>query len=433
MRSDSLMKILRNVSWLAFDRVLRVVVGVFIGAWLARYLGPDRYGAFSYAIAFFLLFTPIANLGMTSIVVRELVREPTEGEATVKAAFLLHLIGSVFAAALATAIIVFVRDNQDIVVSVVAIISISSILNCSAVIKYWYEAQVRSHIVVWLDTATLFVRSMMTVYLIATEATLINFAFLFLLESLMSFILLLSVYRVLERKKLFGLPDYRKIWTIARDSFPLMLSSAAILVYMRVDQIMLGELLNDSAVGVYSVAVKISEISYVVPIIVVASIFPNILQLKNYDNALYKIRIQNLLSLIFVLTMSFGLLTTIFGSLIVSTLFGPAYSQAGYILMIHIWSCVFVGLGVVGNSWYLAENLEKIILTRVLVGTVANIILNFLLIPKYGGIGAAYATLISQAISAYLMDLASKSTWFIFFAKTKALLISPLIIARMRS
>ena len=105
---------------------------------------------------------------------------------------------------------------------------------------------------------------------------------------------------------------------------------------------------------------------------------------------------------------------------IITLLFGSDYVKAGTVLIVHIWSGIFVSLGVTSGLWLVNENLQKLALFRTLAGAVVNIVLNLYLIPSLGVVGAAVGTLLSQFIAAYMFDLFNTKTRVIFWMKTRA-------------
>lgn len=190
---------------------------------------------------------------------------------------------------------------------------------------------------------------------------------------------------------------------------------------MKIDQIMLGQMLNDNAVGVYSAAVRISEVWYFIPMVIVASVFPAILEAKKRDESQYQQRLQRLYDLMVALSVFVALPMTFLSNHIVTSLFGSAYTQAGPILAIHIWASVFVFLGVASSQYFVAENRQIISMQRTLLGAVVNIFLNFFLIPVLGSIGAAIATIFSYAIADFFSDLLQKETRFMFAMKINSM------------
>jgi PST family polysaccharide transporter len=214
---------------------------------------------------------------------------------------------------------------------------------------------------------------------------------------------------------------------LLKDSWPLALSGFAISVYMRIDQIMLGQILDDRAVGIYSAAVRISEVWYFIPMAIAASVFPAIIEAKKKSEEFYCQRLQKLYDLMVLVAVSIALPMTFLSGWIVTLLFGQAYAASGIVLAIHIWAGVFVFLGVASGKWFLVENLQKLAFYRTFWGMVINILLNVLLIPKYGVVGAAIATVISYSIAALWFDAFNKDTRAMFIMKIRSLTFKGII------
>lgn len=191
---------------------------------------------------------------------------------------------------------------------------------------------------------------------------------------------------------------------------------------MKIDQIMIKEILNSEAVGQYSAAVKLSEAWYFIPVIITASLFPSILNAKAKSEELYYSRFQKLYDLMFWLAFIIALPMTFLSTWVVEFLYGTQYFQTATVLMLHIWTGLFVFLGLPMSKWFVSENLQIYSLYRSIVGVVSNIGLNLLLIPKYGINGAAIATLISSFIASYLFNLVNKKTYLSFKLQTKAII-----------
>jgi PST family polysaccharide transporter len=194
----------------------------------------------------------------------------------------------------------------------------------------------------------------------------------------------------------------------------------AIMIYMKIDQIMLGQMLGDDAVGIYSAAVRVSEVWYFIPMMILASVFPSVLEAKKHDQTHYIQRLQLLYNLMVWLSVAIAIPMTFLSTPIIIALFGQAYAQSGQVLAIHIWASVFVFLGVASSQWFIAENRQILSFQRTALGAVINIGLNFVLIPKFGVVGAAYATVFSQAYVCLLFDLFQKETRPMFVMKLRS-------------
>jgi len=207
---------------------------------------------------------------------------------------------------------------------------------------------------------------------------------------------------------------------LLRDSWPLLLSSIAVVVYMKIDQIMLGQMVGDEAVGIYSAAVRVSEVWYFIPTTIVASVFPAILNARSRSKEEYYKKMQQLFDLMLLLSICIALPMTFLSESVVRILFGEAYLAASTVLTIHIWTSIFVFLGVVSSKWFIAEDKQILSLQRTIIGALFNIFLNFLLIPQLGMFGAAFSTLLAQFIVGLLSDIFQKETRSIFIMKIKS-------------
>ena len=418
---DDMRRIVNNVGWLLFDRIVRLGVGLVVGVWIARYLGPQPFGVMSYALAFVGLLSSVATLSLGEIVVRDLVREPGTAGATMGSALALQAIGGAVAFGVTLLAIGYARPDDEISRSAVTILAMLLLVKAVDVVRYWFESKLQSRYVVWTETGVALLFAAAKVILILLHAPLMAFIWALLAEGLIGAAGLLAIFAMRGGGMRAWHIRPQRVKTLLADSWPLMLSGMAIMVYMRIDQIMLGQLLGDESVGIYTAAVKISEIVYFIPMSIAASAFPAIVEVRKRDEALYYRRLQRLYDLMVALSLAVALPVTFLSDWMVTLLFGSAYRAAGPVLAIHIWAGVFVFLGVAGAKWYIVENLQKISLINTSIGAATNIVLNYVLIPRWGVAGAAWATVVSQCIVAYLCDSFNAKTRIVFFMKSKSL------------
>lgn len=400
---------------------MRMGVGLLVGVWVARYLGPEQFGLLNFAQALTGLFGAFAGLGLQGIVVRDIVREPGGAKLTLGTAAVLQLIGGLLSFLLILVVIATLRPDDVLARTIVAILGSLMLLNASQIAVYWFESQVQSKYTVWVQNSVFLVFAAIKVLLILQQAPLIAFVWATLAEAAaVALILLIALWKWgLALTSLRVSAERAKI--LLRDSWPLIISGIAIMIYMKIDQIMLGQMIGDQAVGIYSAVVRISEVWYFIPMSIVASVFPAILEAKKLNEAEYRARLQKLYDLMVWLSVSVALPMTFVATPLVELLFGQAYVAAGTILAIHIWASVFVFLGVASDKWFLVENRQLLGLQRTILGAIANIVLNFMLIPKYGVIGAAIATVISQVLAAWLFDAIQEVTRPMFYMKLAAM------------
>ena len=417
----NLVKIVDNIGWLFVDKVLRMGVGLFVGVWVVRYLGPEQFGLLSFATAFVGLFGAIAGLGLQGIVVRDIVRDPSRKEDTLGTAALLQFIGGLLAYGLILATIFWLRPDDALAKALVAILGSTMLFKASEVAVYWFESQVLSKYTVWVQNGSFLVFAAIKIVLILNNAPLIAFASVIMAEALMVALLMLVMLGLRGPRLRHLRITLARAKALLADSWPLLLSGIAIVIYMKIDQIMLGQMVGDEAVGIYSAAVRISEVWYFIPMMIVASVFPAILEAKKRSEAQYYQRLQHLYDLMVWLSVAVALPMTFLSTPIVTLLFGENFSASGTVLAIHIWAAVFVFLGVASSKWFLAENRQMLSFQRTALGAVVNVILNLLLIPDFGPIGAAIATVVSYATAAFLFDVAQQETRQMFAMKVRSL------------
>jgi O-antigen/teichoic acid export membrane protein len=211
--------------------------------------------------------------------------------------------------------------------------------------------------------------------------------------------------------------------TLLAAAWPLVLSAIVVTLYMRIDQLMIKAMLGETEVGIYAAAVRISEAFYFLPSLITASLFPAILNAKKLSLQRYQQRLQQLYTFMVWLALGIALPMTFAADWLIVILFGKTYVAAGQVLVVHAWSMIFVFLGVASGKWFLAENLIMLTFWRTMLGVIVNIVLNVMLIPSHGLMGAAWATLFSQASAAYLFDAFHPKTKDLFWMKSKTLLL----------
>ena len=392
-----------NTGWLFFERVIGMAVSFFVGVYVARYLGPADYGLFSYAASFVGLFLGISALGLDSILIRELVKNERKRDELLGTSFILKSIGSILVIIIVLIAVKF-TNNDSFTNLLIYIIVTGTIVRSFNVINFYFQSKVLSKYTVYVQIFTSITCAVIKLVLIYFNMSLIYFAIVSLLQSIIFSSGLIVMY-IKQKSSLF---KWRMNFDLAKkllkDSWPLILSGIAVSIYMKIDQVMIKNMLDIEAVGNYAVAVKLSGVWYFIPVAITGSLFPAIVNAKKISEKFYYERLQKLYTLIVWIAIVIALPMTFLSGWMVKLLFGEQYNQAGSVLMIHIWVGVFVGLAVVKGKWQVNENLTKFHFYGALVSSIANALLNYFLIPIYGIKGAAVATLISQWISAYFIN-----------------------------
>ncbi|MEH2387159.1 MAG: flippase [Nostoc sp.] len=419
---SGLRAIIANTGWLFADRILRMGASLVVGVWVARYLGVQQYGLFNYALAFVSLFSPIFTLGLDDVVVRHIVRQSSKKEEILGTTFWLKFLGGIASVLLAVSTMFVLGEHEILKIWLVAILGMAGVFRATDTIEVWFQSQVQSKYPVIAKNTAFLLNTVIKIALILTKAPLLAFAWVTLAEFAMSAIGLLIVYQVKGSSLWLWRWSFSAAKTLLKESLPLIFSGFAVLIYMRIDQVMLGQMLGNSEVGIYSAAVRVSEIWYFIPGAIVSSVAPSIYAAKEKSESLYYQRIGKLLSLMTCISFAIALPMTFLSDKIIMVMFGSGYAEAGSILAVHIWTSLFVFMGLATSPWFIAEGLNHVSLGKTLFGAILNIILNLFLIPRYAGLGSAIATIISQAAATFLCNAFDSRTEKIFKIQVRSLL-----------
>lgn len=386
-----------NTGWMVLEKIIRLIVSFLVGTWIARYLMPESYGILSYASSFVGLFAALANLGLDQVVVRDLAKSDSNKHTILGTSFIIKFISGSISFSTIFLLMLFLPISSNIK-PIIFILASGFFFQSFNIIDLYFQANVKSKYSSVINIFSLIFSNILKICLIILEAPLLFFAISLVFDILINTI----GYLIITQR--FGVSifhwkfDKKLSIQLIKSSLPLALSGLIISFYMRIDQLILMKILGEKAVGVFAAAVRISECWYFVPMVIANSLLPAIVNAKALSEELYLKRLQNLYTFMFWFSFLIALLTTLFSVFIIKVLYGIEYFESGKILMVHIWGGLSVSLGVVWSNWVLIEKKNVLTLINNISGLIINIILNFILIKKYGITGAAYATLVSYII-----------------------------------
>mgnify|MGYP005637251109 FL=1 len=395
---------LKNTSWLLLDRLVRIIGGLFIGIWIARYLGPKNFGILNYALAYVAFFNVFVGLGLNQIVVRELVKYPKLTNYTLGTAFGLKFFGA-FLAMIGIYASLFFIQADNVTKLVIFFLTLRMIFQSVDVVDYFFQAKVISKYTVIARGLAFLSSSLLNIYFILNEYSVVYFALSLFIDLLLSALFLLIIYH--KNGHVFKQWRFSKKIAInlMKFAWPLALSVFLISIHTKIDQVMIGNMLDIEQVGIYSVAVKLSDAWLFFPAILVSTFMPYFVDLREVDKKLYQYRLIQLYSLMFWMGVFVGLVIMLFGESIISLLFGEVYTNAYMALVFNIWNGIFISQAIARGIWMISENLQIYRLYSKIIVAVLNISINILLIPIYGIAGAAIATLITQFIGTWVISL----------------------------
>ncbi len=395
-------KYFKNTGWLFLDKGLRLIAGLFIGAWVARYLGPGQFGRLSYIQSFVAIGGSIATLGIDEIVVRELVRNKGRRDAVLGTAFFLKAFGAL---ALFTVMGIAVRftSNDGFTNALIFLLALASVFQVFKVIESYFLANILAKYPVWASIIAFVVYSIMQVVLVLMKAPVGFFVAALVVQSCILALGWVYFYHAQDMRIGQWSFDTGTAGGLLRDSWPLIVSGTVIMLYMRIDQVMIKEMLGIQALGNYAAAVMLSEAGYFIPIVLGGSLFPAIMNAKEKGGVHYHDRLQKFFCLFSWAALAIALPVFFFSKGIIHLFYGEKYAQAASVLSIHIWIIIFAFFGVAKGRYMMAENIQWLSAVYSSAGALCNILLNLVLIPRMGIQGAAWASLAAQVLSSVVL------------------------------
>lgn len=433
-------KAFANAGWVFFDRIFRMATALLVGVWSARYLGPSQFGLLNFASVFPTVLTSVAGLGFASVLITEIVRNKDYSEnQLLGTAFLLRLIaGTVSLFSIAVLVRVLYSD-QPVLQAMVLFTSSVLVSQSVDVIDLHFQSRVKSRLSVIAKTIAFVLSTALRVYFLANQYSLLAFSSIVFVEAALSALILILIYNRQEDQHILQWRFNRSLAIrLLRLSWPLMISEFFIFIYMRSDQFMLKELSTDLELGKFSAALRLSEVWYFIATAITSSFYPSIVALKTQNEEAFLRAFRQLLTLLAFISILIAVFITFAAPFLTDLLYGQQYTGVDNILIIHIWSAVFVFIGVGSSYWFVLHDNQRILLVKTITGAAVNILLNLWLIPLYGAIGTSIATLLAQFMSAYLMNFFIRQARPVFYTQSAAIadLFNPVflksLLARIR-
>lgn len=394
--SDSgFQKYFKSTSWSLISRFLSMIISFIATTFIARNLGPSNYGQLSYAISFVGLFAFISTIGIDNILYRDLIKNPLQSNKLLGSAFVIKVVTGSFAAAICSIAAIFLVHN-DVSKILIFILTGTFVFNSFQIINHEFQARVQSKYPSIITLIVIIILNILKVATILSHQGVIYLALILLLEPILYMIFYVYIYKT----KLHGhITEWRydKKITIQmlKDSWPLLFSTAFVLIYSRIDQVFIKHMIDSQSVGIYDSAVRIAEVWYIIPSILVTALFPAIINAKMTALSLYHQRLKKFGIFLIALATAISIPIMILAPFIMKTLYGSAFMGGVIVLQIYVWATVAIFLGALVLNYLIAENYRKILFFASLMPMVSNVLLNLLWIPQYGIKGAACATLVS--------------------------------------
>ena len=391
-------KIAKNTSFLLISQIISYIFTFFITMYAARYFGASIFGMWSIALSITGIFGIFADLGMSTLMIREISRNLSARDKYISNIFLIKIILSILTFGLII-IITNIIGYPEIVKNVIYIVTISVIIGSfSGILSAIFQANEKMEYISLSTIMSSMLVLLGTVIMIHYNLSIVFFAFINVISTG-----LISAYILIKYIQKFPLPKFRidfSFWNpVLKESWPFGITALSGMLYNYIDSIMLSVIQGAEVVGWYSAAYRLMLITLFIPNAINMAVFPVMSQFYTSSKNSLKLMNEKYFKYMIILGVPLGVGVTILADKIILTIFGPGYSPSITALQILIWTIILTFAGAPFVQLLQSINKQHIITKISIISAVTNILLNLFLIPLFSYIGASFATLIAAVFS----------------------------------
>lgn len=392
-------KFAANTFWIIFGRIYQIAINLIVSVLSVRYLGPSNYGLINYAASFSSLFTAFCTLGIDELMVNELITKPQKQGKLLGTAVVLRICSSVFSVLTICLIVYILNPGEMLTFWVTLLYSFGLIMQSLEVIKFFYQHRLMSKVTSLLTVIARTTVACYKILLLVMGKNVLWFAASNLVDHGIFGILLILCY-MKHKEPGQGLQYEGSLANeLLRKSHHFILSGLMVALYGQMDKIMLKHLMDEAQVGFYSVATTVNNYWPFILTAIIESARPVIIELFGTDRKLFKKRLTQLYSALIGISLTAAVGISILAKPIILLLYGDGYMSSVGALRIVTWSTAFSYLGVARSIWVVPNGQQRFEKYLAAIGAVCNAVLNCFMIPLWGIVGAAAATLITQIIT----------------------------------
>lgn len=387
-------KVAKNATWIIACRIVQSVFALVINMLTARFLGPSNFGLITYAASLVAFVVPIMNLGLSNILVQEIVNNPDREGKTLGTSMFLCLLSSFACIIGVTTFAIIANHDEPVTILVCLLYSLNLIFQALELIRYWFQAKYLSKYTSIVSLCAYLIVSAYKVFLLVTAKNVYWFAISNAFDYAIIAICCIIIYHKLAGQKL-GFS-----WELGKQLFSrskhYILSGMMVTIFAQTDKIMIKLMIDEAATGYYGAAVATAGLTSFVFTAIIDSFRPSIFEGQKIDNSVFEHRLTVLYSIVIYVSLIQSVFMTLLARIIIHVLYGAEYAPAAAALQIVVWYTTFSYIGSVRNIWILAHNKQHYLWMINMSGALANIIINAILIPIIGIYGAAVASFLTQ-------------------------------------
>lgn len=415
-------RIISNVLWALVGKFAGLVSALLVGVFVARYLGPTQYGVMNYAISFVTLFLVIATFGFENIEIREEAKANEQKDTILGTVFTLRLLLSLITIILIS-IVAYINESDLYTFGIIMVYAITVMLTPFDVIRNYFTSLVQNESIVKVGILRLVLSGIIKGVLLLVHASLIWFVISLVFDACV----LAQGYCYVYKKKIGSMRSWQfdKSWAyyLLRQSFPLLLSGLAATIFLQIDQIMIGNMIDKTSVGYFSVASKFVELLLYVPTILIQTVCPILVKERKNNMESYREKSQVFMNVTVWSCVLCAIFTSLCSRYIVLWTFGLKYAASIAILQILSFKIIGVALNIVSGQLLIVDEKQKYFVVRSLSGCIVCVVLNFLVISRYGVDGVAVVAIITQFVAGFLIHIFIPTYRYVFFMQMRCLLI----------
>ena len=390
-----------NTGWLIFDKIFHMALSLVVTAMVTRYLGVEQYGLLSYGLAFIDIFTIICKLGIDGIIVNELIKNRDRTGEILGSTTFLRLLSSFLSMILTYIFVKLLNPNDHTILVITCIQSVSLIFVAFDTLNYYWQSRLESKYTAIAQSISYPLVCLLRLLFIWLKKDVTWFAWATVLDVFLIALIMLFFYKRehLPRYKLsISMMKY-----LLQHSYHFIPVNLLVTIYTQMDKLMIKGMSDSIQVGLYSAAMLVANLWIFIPNALIDSGRPIIMAMKSEKNEDgYVDRLRKLNMGVLWISILAGVFFTIFGRVVIYIVNGKAFLAAVPVLWVLIWSRMFSLMGTTRSIWMLCEGMEKYIKYFVALGAFINVVLNWMLIPILGAVGAAIATLVTEVLSSFV-------------------------------
>lgn len=391
-------KVIKNAGWMVGEKIIQMLISLVVSLLTARYLGPSNYGLINYATSFTAFFSAFCTLGINSLLVKEFVDRPEDEGMVLGTAILMRAISSLLSAITIIAIVCVIDRDEPTTILVVVLCSIGMVFHVFNAFHYWFQRHLKSKFTAIASLTAYVVTAVYRVVLMISGKSVTWFA----LATSVDYVCLAAVLVYFYRKE--GGQKLGFSWAYGKEllsrSKHFILSGLMVAVYGQTDKLMLKQMLDLTETGFYSTATAVNSMWCFVLVAIIDSLYPSIMEAHRAGNEeLFKRKNRQTYAVVFYVSMAAAVGFNVFAELIIYILYGRAYLPSAMPLRIVSWYTAFSYLGVAREAWVVSKDRQNHLIKIYASAAIGNVILNVLLIPRWGASGAAAASLVAQILT----------------------------------